>query len=199
MKIRKIILASSIVLLSISVYIFLAEYSASDITAENYSKILEQDMSQNIFYSGTTSFIYNDFFLTDASKIVNPETPERKLGWFDFAYYDNNNMKRIEIIDSISHVGYTINYENGISYGYSVYDQAMRQPSPKIQEYVKILMQKNDLTVRRSNERSYDLLIQETKHDFIIYTIQGHLEAPFSIWVQRYAKKKYLTSIRKIF
>ncbi|NHM06551.1 hypothetical protein G4D82_04905 [Flavobacterium sp. CYK-4] len=195
MKLKhKISLALITVILSISAYLIFASFSVDEISAENYMTKLTQKKDSSIFQFSTTQYLYNDFFLREANKIVNSEKPNRKIGNYDFNYYNSDLCTLIEVTDSVEQVGYSLNYSNEIPYAYSVYQYPLGQPnhgSKTLKDYLNAILKKNDLKIRTSAERSFDILVLETKQCFIIYTVQGHLSNPFSIWVQQFYKNKY--------
>ena len=191
MKKKNLIIAiGCIMTIAVTLYLFFAEYSVEEITPENYTK-LQQNTTETIFQFGTTNYIYNDFFLSQAHDIVGPKNKVRKIGRFKFDY-SNNSSPIIEVSDAVTNLGYTLNYKNSIPYAYSVYDYSMDRDKINIKECLKKIIEKNEFTIKTSTTRSFDLLIQETKEKFIVYTVQGHLENPFAIWVQLYYKKKYI-------
>jgi hypothetical protein len=195
MKLKsKLVVAVVVLVLSTATYLILAKFSADDISAENYMNKLTQIKDKSIFQYSTTQYIYNDFFIRDASNYVSSQNPSKRLGQYELNYYNFNSTPMVEVTDEANGVGYTVNYLNEIPYGYSVYQYPlgqMNRPSKVLKDYLGVIMQKNDLTIKTSNDRSFDILILETKECFIIYTVQGHLANPFSIWVQQFHKKKY--------
>lgn len=180
-------------MLSLSiVYVLFAKHSIDDITAENYMSLLSQDKSKNIFFSGVKKYMYSDYFLSEAAHVVDSTNTYKMIGTVEYEFIGNEVAESIQVNIKDQNVGYTVNYNEGIPFGYSVYEFPYGQNSGTVKEFLSKILQGGDLTVRTSKGRSFDILMQETDDRFIIYTVQGHIENPFAIWFQLYYKNKYL-------
>jgi hypothetical protein len=189
---RKFLIGTALAVSLATTYLLCAKHSIADITAENYMTLLSQDKSKNIFYSGIKNYMYSDYFLSDAHNVVDSTNTYKVLGWIEYEFIESDIAKSIEVTFKDQKVGYTINYDRGTPFGYSVYEYPHDQNSGTVKGFLSKIMQGGDLTIRTSNERSFDILIQETDDSFIIYTVQGHIENPFAIWFQQYHKNKYV-------
>lgn len=192
----KIITFIAVIILASILYIYFAKYSISEITPENYIENLEQNKNETILRHETTNYLECDYFLIQANTIVTRENEQKVIGDYKLTFSEGNLNPYIEIINAKNHIGYTINYnEKNIPFGYSVFEFPFSENSGMVKQYLKKVLDNNELRVCKSKDKSFDILIKDFGENFLIYTVQGHLEDPTSIWFGIYKKRKYFKTL----
>lgn len=192
---KKYVIGIILILFLVSIIVFslhLYRYSLLDINADNYLELLTENKT-SIDKSGIDDCIPDKINLTVCNHYAPSDNFMNNGLKVSVTHPANKQFLSVDIVSSFSGILYTALFKNRKPYYCNLLERDKMSNRSIIKKIINNLILKEGFVLKKSEYvNGHDILVKETKNDFIIVRLFGHYDnSPVGFEIKTFSTRKF--------